>query len=1802
MKNFYTKKISVYLNCKFLKIFGIYIVFILFGSQNLQAQYTAIPDTHFEQALFNQGIDTVNGDHQVLTSAISGITSLGVSNNSISDLTGIQNFVALISLDCGYNQITNLNVSMLTNLTELRCPNNLIENLNVNSLINLKILSCNHNSLTSLDVSSLTNLEALDCNYNSLTSIDVSSLTNLIDLSISYNQITTSLDVHSLTHLMSLVCGNNLITSIDVSSLTNLRFCFCGDNHLTSLNLCNTPSLAQLYCINNLLTVLDTRTTGLQDVNNYYYDFAFFATVGNNIAIIYVNDVAAASSNPSWNIDATTTYSTGYGIGGTVSSNQSICSNAIPNDLVLTGNVGAILKWQKALNSNFTNPIDIAVTSTTLPGASVGSITTTTYIRAVVQNSPCSVVYSTYVTINAYNATVAGTASANQTIDMYTAPNDLTLTGNTATILKWQKSTDPYFSTFTDINMTASTLSGATVGALLATTYFRVVLQQSGGCSEYYSNTITIEVVGPFTTIPDANFEQTLFDLGIDTINGDHRVLTSAVSGITTLDVSYKNISDLSGIQDFIALTELYCSGNQISSIDVHSLTNLVYFDCSNNQLTSLDVHTLTNLNDLNCGSNLLTSLDVHTLTNLSDIDCSNNQITNLDLHALTALVYIYCNNNLISNLNTNALPNLFYLVCSNNQLTSLDLQSSTALNHIDCNNNLISNLNINALPHLTNLNCSNNQLTSLNLCANTQLNNVNLSYTNLLTLDIRGLPSHFLQINVSNNNYFTTIYINSNISFAAGSGNFILKDPTATFSTATAIGGSLSSSQTIPFGTPPADLTLTGNTGNVVKWQKASDAAFTSPVDIASTSTTLTAAVIGNLTSTTYFRAVVQSGACSTAYSSGVGITTVAYTAIPDTNFEQALFDLGIDTVNGDHRVITSAIDALTTLDVSNKNITDLTGIQDFISLTILNCQNNQITTLNVNSLTSLVDLYCSTNLLTTLQVDNLINLLILHCDNNQISALNVSALVNLQELDCGYNALTNLNISTLLSLSTLNIQHNQISTINFDSLNFIYNLTCNDNLITTLNVSTLTNLNFLECTNNQLGNLDVSALTLLRFLRCSHNLLTHLNVCNNTLLTSLITNYNDLKSIDVRNLSTIGISVNWNFTNNINLTTIYVNSSVNYANTAHFHLFKDSFTALSTATAVGGSLSADQTICSGTRPADITLTGNVGTVAKWQKSSTSDFSSDVTDIANTSTTLTGATIGTLSTTTYFRAVVESGSCAAVANSTTATVSMGGNSIWNGNLWAGGLPNSTKNVIITGNKTITSDLTACSCHVNGTAQVVVNSGVNLTVVNNVIVEAGASLTIQNNANLIQVNESTNIGNITVIRNSAPIIRLDHTLWSTPVTGAETLQQFSPNTLTNRFYYYNNATDVYSATSPSGVFPIGKAVAIRAANNWVSAPETPWTGTFIGVPNNGIINYSLQNAGLGYNGVGNPYPSCINGSAFVTANSNKITGTLYFYAHTLSMNSSGLFPAGTNYSTWNPGMGGTPATVGGGGTGSNPAIPNGTIEIGQGFIVKATQSGALEFNNSMRIGNNSNQFFKSGNNSTAVSTEYPIERHRIWLSLSNSTNPLNTILVGYADGATNGVDTGYDGVCLVGTGSYFYSILSNQEYTIQGRLLPFMDTDIVPLGFKATETNNYTISLFNTDGLFSGSQDIFILDTLTGITHNLKTSNYTFTSDAGVFENRFYLKYTNDNLSSLSNSLVSNELKVYEKNGVLFVKSTLEELQSIQVYDIQGRKLFSKENIQNNSFQTNELSVANEVLFVEVTTGDNHKKTIKVEF
>ena len=131
---------------------------------------------------------------------------------------------------------------------------------------------------------------------------------------------------------------------------------------------------------------------------------------------------------------------------------------------------------------------------------------------------------------------------------------------------------------------------------------------------------LSVNLFGQNVYIPDANFKAYLVGNSAINTNGDTEIQVSEASAFNgIINCSNQNISDLTGIEAFTALTALDCSYNNLTSLDVSQNTSLIYLFCSDNQLTSLDVSQNTALNTLNCWINQLTSLDVS--QNLS-LDC----------------------------------------------------------------------------------------------------------------------------------------------------------------------------------------------------------------------------------------------------------------------------------------------------------------------------------------------------------------------------------------------------------------------------------------------------------------------------------------------------------------------------------------------------------------------------------------------------------------------------------------------------------------------------------------------------------------------------------------------------------------------------------------------------------------------------------------------------------------------------------------------------------------------------------------------------------------------------------------------------------------------------------------------------------------------------------------------------------------------------------------------------------------------------------------------------------------------------
>ena len=398
-----------------------------------------------------------------------------------------------------------------------------------------------------------------------------------------------------------------------------------------------------------------------------------------------------------------------------------------------------------------------------------------------------------------------------------------------------------------------------------------------------------------WTFIPDDNFEMALLDHGFD--HGfDNYVLSENIKNIEELNISGRQISDLTGIEDFKSLIILNASDNELSAIDLSHNTDLLFLLLNDNKLTGLDISGLPVLWDFKALNNLLTCVKV----NQEQLDCVHNGcVTNnefggwkvdegvvysLDCSSVSgaqtyvpddnfeqALIDLGLDDKLDDYVTSASIINTEEL-----RLENMGIQDLTGIEDFEnlrilvvTNNNLV-NLDVSQNPFLESLFCDNNQLTSLDISQNFFLN-----------------PGAFL----ATHNQLSCVNIS------------------------------------------PAHLWTGAWIG-----PGAFDAAL-----------------------------AVDDGV---SYSVDCSVSNDDKTYIPDDQFEQALIDLEIDDVMDDY-VKTLNIINIPELDVSGKNISDVTGMENFKGLGYLDLSNNNLTTLDISEWGFLFNLDVRNNPLTCIQAN---------------------------------------------------------------------------------------------------------------------------------------------------------------------------------------------------------------------------------------------------------------------------------------------------------------------------------------------------------------------------------------------------------------------------------------------------------------------------------------------------------------------------------------------------------------------------------------------------------------------------------------------------------------------------------------------------------------------------------------------------------------------------------------------------------------------------------------------------------------
>ena len=413
----------------------------------------------------------------------------------------------------------------------------------------------------------------------------------------------------------------------------------------------------------------------------------------------------------------------------------------------------------------------------------------------------------------------------------------------------------------------------------------------------------------------------------------------------------------------------------------------------------------------------------------------------------------------------------------------------------------------------------------------------------------------------------------------------------------------------------------------------------------------------------------------------------------------------------------------------------------------------------------------------------------------------------------------------------------------------------------------------------------------------------------------------------------------------------------------------------------------------------------------------------------------------------------------------------------------------------------------------------------------------------------------------------------------------------------------------------------------HGATNKVSTTTTTQNYTFVGKPNNGLINSNTvlpEQLLL----TGNPYPSALDAVAFINDNISSIDGTLYFWEHYNTNYTHVLREYQGGYASLNlvggVASGSIPTSVdvdfiSGLGTPSKGA-PNQYIPVGQGFFVtgKTGFGGTVIFNNNQRAfykedeAGLSNIVFKTKadnkintivnrNNSDPIAKD-TLKRIRLGFNSNNGFH--RQILLGFMnEKATNRMDPGYDGHLLDDFPNDMYFLNGENHLVIQGE--GFFDANACySIGIKTAVAG--TIS-FTIDALenFNPEQPIFIYDNLTDTYNSIRNTKYEVNLPIGLYDNRFSLRFKDKTLK-LDQKAISSGIQIsHLQNGnTLEIKNELLDsiIDKVSLYNILGQSVFTykveNQDQQNIKIPIKSASSGVYIAKIKTSNGEISKKVI----
>ncbi len=867
-------------------------------------------------------------------------------------------------------------------------------------------------------------------------------------------------------------------------------------------------------------------------------------------------------------------------VGGSIAGGATVCTGTNSTTLTLSGYTGTITKWQYSTN-NWGTANDIANTTTTLTAT---DLTVSTRYRAVVTSGVCSADISDEAIVTVDPASVGGSIAGSATVCSGTNSTTLTLSGYTGSITKWQSSVDNWV-TPVDIANTTTTLNADN---LTATTKYRAVIT-SGVCSSTNSSDATV-------TVDPASVG--------GSIAGSTTVCTGTNSTTLTLSGHVGSITKWQSSEDnWSTINDIVNTTITLTATDLTATTKYRAVITSGVCAPVYSAEALITVDPASVGGSVAGSATVCTGTNSTTLTLSG--------HVGSVTKWQSSEDNW-STIND--------IVNTTTTLTATDLTATTKYRAVitsgvcsSANSSdatvTVSPLSVGGTVSGGTTVCSGTNSTTLTLSGNVgsvtkwQWSTDNWSTSN----DIVNTTTSLTATNLTATTKYRAVVTSGACSSDNSSDAEIIVDPVS-------VGGSIAGSTTVCTGTNSTTLTLSGYTGSITKWQSSEDN-WVTPVDIANTTTTLTAT---NLAATTKYRAVITSGVCS-ANNSAEATVTVDPASVGG-------------SVAGSATVCTGTNSTTLTLSGHVGNVTKWQSSEDNWS--------------TINDIVNTTTTLTATNLTATTKYRAVVTSGVCSSANSAEAVVTVDPASVGGSIAGGATVCTGTNSTTLtLSGYTGTITKWQYSTNNWGTANDIANTT------TTLTAIDLTvSTRYRAVVTSGVCSADISdeAIVTVDPASVGGSIAGSATVCSGTNSTTLtlsgytgsITKWqssvdNWVTPVDIANTTT---TLN---ADNLTATTKYravitsgVCSSTNSSDA----------TVTVDPASVGGSIAGSTTVCTGTNSTTLTLSGHVGSITKWQSSE--DNWSTINDIVNTTITLTATD---LTATTKYRAVITSGVCAPV-------------------------------------------------------------------------------------------------------------------------------------------------------------------------------------------------------------------------------------------------------------------------------------------------------------------------------------------------------------------------------------------------------------------------------------------------------------------------------------------------------------------------------------------------------------------------